>query len=189
MKGKIVILSAPSGTGKSSLIKYLMEKRPDLRLRFSISATSRQPREGEEHGREYYFISPKEFRQKIECGEFVEWEEVYEGTFYGTPGSEVERVAAKGDTLIMDIDVKGGMNVKEKFGNKALSIFVMPPSIKELERRLTGRATDSKDVIAKRLAKAGYELTFAKNFDHVVVNNEFEKAAEEIADLIDKFNS
>lgn len=188
MKGKIIIISAPSGSGKSSIIHKLMDNRKDLRLGFSISATSRSPRKGEQHGREYYFISPEEFKTKIENGEFAEWEEVYEGTYYGTLLSEIQRVTENGDTLIMDVDVMGGMNLKKKFRDKALSIFIMPPSIAELEMRLHKRATDSKEVIARRLAKAGYELTFAKNFDCSVVNADLDKASAEVATLIENFD-
>lgn len=188
MNGKIIILSAPSGTGKSSIIKYLMAEYSDLDLRFSISATSRQPRTGEEHGREYYFLTVEEFRAKIDKEEFVEWEEVYEGTYYGTLVSEVERVVNAGHTLIMDIDVMGSLNMKKRFGDKALSIFILPPSIQELEDRLRNRGTDIEDEIARRLAKAGYEMTFAPQFDDVVINDNFEKAADEVAQKIRDFN-
>lgn len=187
MQGKIIIISAPSGSGKSSIIHKLMEERKDLRLGFSISATSRKPRAGEEHGREYYFLSPEEFKERVEAGHFAEWEEVYEGAYYGTLLSEIERITSRGDTLIMDVDVKGGINLKKQFGDKALSIFIMPPSIAELESRLHKRATDSKEVIAKRVAKAGYELTFAKDFDCSVVNANLEKASAQVAALIEAF--
>lgn len=184
MKGKIIILSAPSGAGKSSIIKYLRKTREDLDLKFSISATSRKPREGEEHGREYYFLSADEFRDKVEKGEFVEWEEVYEGTYYGTLLSEVERVVDAGHTLIMDIDVKGSLNLKKRFGDDALAIFILPPSIQALEERLKNRGTDTEEDVARRLAKAGYEMTFAPQFDCVVVNDDFFKAADEVAEKI-----
>lgn len=187
MSGKIIILSAPSGTGKSSIIKHLMATRPDLDLQFSISATSRKPREGETHEKEYYFLTEEEFCQKAANGEFVEWEEVYEGTYYGTLLSEVESKVAAGHTVIMDIDVKGSLNVKRRFGDKALALFIMPPSVQELEMRLRNRGTDTEDDIARRLAKAGYELTYAPQFDSVVINDDFFRAADEVAEKIEEF--
>lgn len=188
MAGKIIILSAPSGTGKSTIIRHLMATRPDLDLKFSISATSRAPRAGEQHEREYYFLSREEFQKKIEADEFVEWEEVYEGTFYGTLFSEVLNKVEQGHTVIMDIDVKGSLNVKKRFGDQALSLFIMPPSVEELESRLRKRATDSDADVARRLAKAGYEMTFAPKFDSVVVNDDFDLACNEVADKIKRFN-
>ena len=187
MKGKIIILSAPSGTGKSSIIRFLMKERPDLKLHFAISATSRPPRPGEQHAREYYFLTNEEFRAKIDRDEFVEWEEVYEGRYYGTLKSEVERIVDAGDTLIMDIDVKGSLNIKKQFGDDALAIFIMPTSIQELECRLHKRATDSEEEVARRLAKAGYEMTFAPEFDRVIINDDFETAAAETAKAIEEF--
>lgn len=181
-------MSAPSGAGKSSIIKHLMATRPELDLKFSISATSRKPREGEQHEREYYFLSKEEFMEKVVAGEFVEWEEVYEGTYYGTLLSEVVRMVEEGHTVIMDIDVKGSLNVKKRFGDAALAIFIMPPSIQELEMRLRNRGTDSEEEVARRLAKAGYELTFASQFDKVVVNDEFFQAADDVARLIENFH-
>lgn len=185
-KGKIIILSAPSGSGKSTIIGRLMQM-PELNLEFSISATSRAPRGGEQHGREYYFLSPDEFRRRVDNGEFVEWEEVYAGTMYGTLRSEVERVVNSGRNLIMDIDVKGALNVKRIFGNEALAIFIAPPSLEVLEARLRGRNTDSEESIAKRLGKAEYELSFAPEFDRTVVNDDLDKAVKEVADLIKSF--
>lgn len=182
-KGKIIVLSAPSGTGKSSIIKRLLEF-PELHLGFSVSATSRAPRGTEQHGTEYYFISHEEFKRKAEAGDFVEWEEVYPGTCYGTLKSEVKRVTEAGKNLIMDIDVKGGLNVKKCYGDQALTIFILPPSKEELERRLRGRGTDADDVIRKRLDKADYELSFAPQFDVRVVNDDLEKAVEEVRALV-----
>lgn len=189
MKGKIIILSAPSGTGKSTIIKQLMKTRPDLDLHFSISATSRKPREGEKHEREYYFLSDEEFRQKIARGEFVEWEEVYHGTLYGTLESEVNRIIDSGHNLIMDIDVKGSLSMKERYGQEAISIFILPPSVKELENRLKNRGTDTPDDVARRLAKAGFEMTYAPQFDTVVINDNLEQATAEVATRIDEFIS
>ncbi|MDE7161056.1 MAG: guanylate kinase [Muribaculaceae bacterium] len=185
-EGKIIILSAPSGTGKSTIISKLMT-RPELRLKFSVSATSRAPRGEEVHGREYYFLTPEEFGRKVEAGEFVEWEEVYAGTRYGTLRSEIERITSQGSNVIMDIDVKGGLNVKKIFGPRALSIFILPPSHEELERRLRGRGTDSEETILKRLAKADFELGFAPQFDTRVVNGDLETATQQTADLITDF--
>lgn len=182
-KGKIIVLSAPSGTGKSSIIKKLLEY-PELNLGFSISATSRAPRGTEQHGVEYYFISQTEFMKRAESGEFVEWEEVYPGTCYGTLKSEVQRVIDAGKNLIMDIDVKGGLNVKKCYGDQAITIFILPPSKEELERRLRGRGTDAEDLIRKRLDKADYELSFAPQFDVTIVNDDLDKAVSEVRELV-----
>lgn len=186
MKGKIIILSAPSGTGKSTIISRLMT-RPELRLGFSISATSRKPRGQEQDGREYFFLTPEEFSRRVEAGEFVEWEEVYAGTCYGTLLSEVERVTGSGHNLIMDVDVKGALNIKKRFGDDALAVFVMPPDISTLERRLIARATDAPEVIARRLEKAEYEISFADRFDKVVVNDDLDKAVAEVEENIRGF--
>ena len=186
--GKIIILSAPSGSGKSTIIKRLME-HPELKLGFSISATSRAPRGEEKHGVDYYFLSDEEFVSKIKNGEFLEWEEVYLNTHYGTLESEVERVIGKGNNLIMDVDVKGALNIKKKYADEALSIFIMPPDRETLRNRLEARGTDSSEMIAKRLEKAGYEITFAKDFDTVVINKDLEMAVKETYDKIFDFIS
>ena len=183
MNGKIIILSAPSGCGKSTIIRRLLT-HPELHLGFSISATSRAPRGVETDGVEYYFLSPAEFKRRAEAGEFVEWEEVYPGTCYGTLLSEVERVTKDGRNLIMDVDVKGGLNIKRHFGERAVSIFILPPSKEELERRLRSRATDSDEQIERRLAKADFELGFAPQFDFSVVNDELSRAVEEVENII-----
>lgn len=182
-KGKIIVLSAPSGTGKSSIIKKLMEN-PELKLGFSISATSRAPRGTERHGVEYYFITHEEFMRRAAGGEFVEWEEVYPGTCYGTLESEVKRVTDAGLNLIMDIDVKGGLNVKKRFGDQATTIFILPPSKEELERRLRGRGTDAEDIIRKRLDKADFELSHAPQFDIRIVNDDLDEAVAAVREVI-----
>lgn len=186
VRGKIFVLSAPSGTGKSSIISRIIN-RDDLRLRFSISATSRSPRGEEKNGVEYYFLNSEEFSAKVEAGEFVEWEEVYPGCCYGTLVSEIDRICDAGFNVIMDIDVKGALNVKRRFGDDALTIFILPPSKEELERRLRGRATDSEETIARRLAKADFELSHAPEFDCQVVNDDLDHASDEVASLIEDF--
>lgn len=185
-KGKIIILSAPSGTGKSTIIGRLM-KIPGLQLGFSISATSREPRGSEQNGREYYFLSSEEFDRRIRDNQFVEWEEVYPGTKYGTLVNEVERVTTSGLNLIMDIDVKGALNVKKKYGENALSIFILPPSIEALEERLRLRNTDSDESVKKRIDKAELEMSFAPQFDNSVVNDDLNKAVDEVETIIRKF--
>lgn len=185
-KGKLIVISAPSGCGKSTIIKQIIDDER-LKLGFSISATSRKPREGEEHGVHYYFISDEEFLQLIKEDKFVEWEEVYAGTHYGTLVSEVDRVTGEGRNLILDIDVKGGVNVKERFGEEALSLFIMPPSVDELGKRLRGRATDSEETILKRLAKAEYEIGFAPQYDTVIINDDLDTAVEEVRSAILNF--
>ena len=185
MKGKLIIISAPSGTGKSSIIQYLLDK--ELPLQFSISATSRAPRGEEQHGIHYYFFTPDEFRSHIELGNFLEYEEVYANKFYGTLKSEIERITQTGHNLIFDVDVVGGCNIKKIYGERALSIFIEPPSIKELRRRLEKRNTDSPEVIEKRLEKAEYELSFASKFDVVVVNDDLSKAQKETLEIVTGF--
>lgn len=188
MKGKIIILSAPSGSGKSTIIGKVIDN-PDLRLGFSISATSRKPREGEAHGKDYFFLTPEEFEEKVNKGEFIEWEEVYKGTRYGTLESEIKRVTSNGLNLIMDVDVKGALNIKKKYGNEALTVFIMPPDIETLEKRLRTRATDSEETILKRLAKAEFEMGFADQFDKVIVNDKLDKAVKETYQTVMDFIS
>ncbi|MDR1202230.1 MAG: guanylate kinase, partial [Tannerellaceae bacterium] len=178
MSGKLILFSAPSGSGKSTIINYLLQQ--DLRLCFSVSATSRLPRGEEQHGVAYHFLSPEEFRKRIEKGDFLEYEEVYSGTFYGTLKEEVERILERGDNVILDLDVVGGCRIKESYGDRVLSIFIQPPSIDELRKRLTGRGTDAPGVIESRIAKAEYEMTFAGRFDVVIVNDDLAKAQEKV---------
>ncbi|AHF11536.1 guanylate kinase [Barnesiella viscericola DSM 18177] len=184
-RGKLIIFSAPSGSGKSTIIQSLLNR--DLNLSFSISATSRAPRGTEKNGVEYYFISPEEFRRRIANGEFLEYEEVYAGKYYGTLKSEVERILDSGRNVIFDVDVVGGLNIKKYYGNQALALFIQPPSIEELKRRLNHRATDAPEVIASRIAKAEYELSFAPKFDRIIVNDILEKAQEEAYQTIRQF--
>lgn len=183
--GKLVIFSAPSGSGKTTIVRELLQRFPQFE--FSISATSRQPRGKEQHGIDYYFLSSDEFRQRVERDEFVEWEEVYAGTCYGTLKSEVERIWAKGNVIVFDVDVMGGINLKRLFGEDACSIFIMPPSIEELERRLRGRGTDSEEVIQKRIGKAEFELSKSPDFDYTVVNDVLADAVNEATDIINNF--
>lgn len=186
-KGSLLIFSAPSGSGKSTIIQWLMNEHPELKLAFSISATSRPPRGTEQNGVEYFFLSPDEFRQKIQDDEFLEYEEVYQDRFYGTLKKQVERQLEAGQNVVFDVDVKGGCNIKEFYGDRAMSLFIQPPSIEELRRRLINRGTDDMEQIEKRLAKADYELTFASRFDHIVVNDILEDAENEALCLINEF--
>ena len=183
---KLIIFSAPSGSGKSTSINYLLTQ-PQLRLAFSISATSRAPRGTERDGVEYFFLTPDEFRRRIEAGEFLEYEEVYKDRFYGTLKSQVEKQLQEGENVIFDVDVVGGCNIKHFYGDRALSVFIQPPSIEELRKRLEGRGTDAQDVIESRLAKAAYELTFAPKFDRVIINDDLEKAKAEALQVITEF--
>ena len=184
-KGKVIIFSAPSGSGKSTIVNALLARME--RLEFSISATSRAPRGEERHGREYYFLTSDEFARRIERGDFVEWEEVYAGTCYGTLRAELQRIWEAGNVIVFDIDVKGGINLKRQFGDEALAIFVMPPSIEELERRLRRRGTESEDTIKKRIGRAELELSFAPQFDKIIVNDDLEKAIDRTEAAIRKF--
>ena len=183
--GKLVIFSAPSGSGKTTIVRELLKRFPCFE--FSISATSRAPRGVEKHGVDYYFLSNDEFRERVARNEFVEWEEVYQGTCYGTLRSEMERIWANGNVIIFDVDVMGGINLKRIFGDDACSIFIMPPSVEELERRLRGRGTDSEEVILKRIGKAEFELSKAPEFDYTVVNDDLQVAVEQTASIIENF--
>lgn len=185
MPNKTVIFSAPSGSGKSTIVHHILELHPEME--FSVSAASRSPRGSEQDGIDYYFITPEEFRQKIENNEFVEYEQVYEGRYYGTLKKEVQRIWDKGNVIIFDVDVKGGINLKKYFGNQALSVFIQAPSIDELRRRLVNRGTDSEADIEARVAKAAEEMTFADKFDYILINDELEKAFEDIDKVVNDF--
>lgn len=185
MNGKLIIFSAPSGSGKSTIINFLLKQ--GLNLRFSISATSRPPRGTEQNGVEYFFLSPEEFKEGIANNEFVEYEEVYPGRFYGTLKSQVEKQLAEGQNIIFDVDVVGGCNIKRFYGDRALSVFIQPPSIEELRKRLEGRGTDSPETINSRIAKAEFELSYAPKFDIVVVNDQLEKAEAQTLEAIRNF--
>ena len=186
MEKKLLIFSAPSGSGKSTIINWLMQ-HPDLHLAFSISCTSRAPRGTEQNGVEYFFLTPEEFRERIANNEFLEYEEVYKDRFYGTLKQQVENQLQKGENVVFDLDVKGGCNIKRFYGDRALSIFIQPPSIDALRQRLVGRATDTPEVIEDRLARASYELTFAPQFDRVVVNDDLDKAKAETLAIVREF--
>jgi len=183
--GKLLIFSAPSGSGKSTIVNYLLSQ--NLNLHFSISATSRPPRGNEKDGIEYYFLTPEEFRNKIANNEFLEYEEVYADRYYGTLKSEVQRIQDKGGNVIFDVDVVGGCNIKKYFGDKALAVFIEPPSIEELKIRLEKRGTDSPEVILSRIEKAEYELTFAPQFDIIIRNDDLDKAKVEALAIVTKF--
>lgn len=183
--GKVVIFSAPSGSGKTTIVRALLERYPQLE--FSISATSRAPRECERHGKDYYFFTQEEFTQAVAENRFVEWEEVYKGTCYGTLRSEVERIWAKGHVIVFDVDVIGGLNLRRIFGDDACAIFIMPPSIEELRHRLESRGTDAPEVINRRVAKAEFELTKASEFDHVVLNDRLEDAIDKTTRILENF--
>ncbi len=185
-KGKIIVVSAPSGSGKSTIINSILDAG-DIDLRFSISATNRSPREGETHGVHYYFMTTEEFRSAIANGEFVEWEQVYPGRYYGTLRSQVVKAADEGHNVILDIDVKGALSVKEQFGDRALTIFIKAPTVEDLRERLVARGTDKPEVIAERLAKAEYEMSFAPRMDAVVVNDDLDKAIADTRRLINDF--
>ena len=177
-KGKLIIVSAPSGSGKSTIVQWLMTEHPELRLYFSVSATSRPPRGTEQHGVEYFFLSPDEF---------LEFEEVYQDRYYGTLKEQVERQREQGQNVVFDVDVKGGVNIKKYYGDRALSLFIQPPSVEELRRRLEGRATDTPEAIRERLAKAEYEMTFAPQFDRIIVNDDLDVAKQETLRVVSDF--
>lgn len=185
--GKCIIFSAPSGSGKSTIVQWLMTEHPELKLAFSISATSRPPRGTEQHGVEYFFLSPEEFRSRIARNEFLEYEEVYQDRFYGTLKEQVENQLMSGQNVVFDVDVKGGCNIKSYYGQRALSIFIQPPSVDELRRRLLNRGTDSMEQIEQRVDKAEYEMSFAPQFDSIVTNDNLDLAKEQTLDLLCKF--
>ena len=187
MKGKMLIVSAPSGSGKSTIVNWLMKEHPELRLYFSISCTSRAPRGEEKDGVEYFFLTPEAFKEKIANEEFLEYEEVYENRFYGTLKAQVERQREAGQNVVFDVDVKGGVNIKKHYGDDALSLFIQPPSVAELRKRLEHRGTDTPEAIEQRLAKAEYELTFASQFDQVIVNDDLETAKQETYRIVSEF--
>ena len=185
-EGKLFVFSAPSGSGKTTIVHHLL-KQPALNLDFSISATSRDKRGKEIHGKDYYFISAKDFQKHISNDDFIEWEEVYTNNYYGTLKAEIERIWSLGKHVIFDIDVVGGLNIKQQFPKQTLAIFVQPPSIEEMERRLRGRQTDSEEKIKERVAKAEKELKFAKDFDVILVNDNLEDAKAEAYKLVENF--
>lgn len=182
---KVVIFSAPSGSGKSTIVSHILKLHPELE--FSVSAASRAPRGKEKNGVDYWFISADEFRKRIADGEFVEYEEVYPGSFYGTLKSEVERIWNKGNAIIFDVDVKGGVNLKKYFGDRAMSVFIQAPSVEVLRQRLINRATDSPEAIERRVAKAGEEMAYADKFDHIIVNDDLQKAYADAENLVGDF--
>lgn len=186
MSGKAIIFSAPSGSGKTTIVRHLLNTNPDLG--FSISASTRDKRgRKEEHGKDYYFLTPEEFKKKIDNDEFIEWEEVYEGNYYGTLKTEIQRIWDEGKNVIFDVDVKGGLALKKYFGDKALSIFVKVPSMEILEQRLRGRGTESHASLSQRLFKAKFEMTFADKFDVVLVNEDLDKSLAEAQRLYEAF--
>ena len=183
--GKVLIFSAPSGSGKTTIVRHLLERFPELE--FSISATSRAPRGAERDGVDYYFMDDAEFRARVEQGEFVEWEEVYAGTCYGTLRAEIDRIWDREHVVVFDVDVVGALNIKKLFGDQALSIFIMPPSVEVLRARLEGRGTDSPEAIERRLAKAEQEIGYAPKFDRVVVNDDLQAAYAEAVQVVGDF--
>lgn len=185
-QGKLIVFSAPSGAGKTTIVHHLLSL-PELKLAFSVSAASRAKRPNETDGKDYYFLSADEFKRRIAAGDFLEWEEVYENQFYGTLRSEIDRIHAEGKHVIFDVDVVGGLNIKKQFGDRALAIFVQPPSVEELERRLRSRSTESEESLAKRVGKATKELAFAEQFDVILVNDDLEAAKAKAVELVRNF--
>lgn len=180
---KIIIITAPSGAGKTSIVHYLLKKYP-LQLAFSVSATTRKARSNEENGKDYYFISEEDFKDKIRTNEFVEWEMVYEGKYYGTLQAELERIWNKGRTPVLDIDVKGALRIQQRYPHCSISIFVQPPSVDELRKRLQSRGTESKESLEARVNKASYELSFKEHFNYIIINKELGAACNEAEQLI-----
>lgn len=185
-KGKIIIISAPSGCGKSTIINALL-KRDEIDMQFSVSATNRPPRDGEVHGVNYYFLTDDDFKKAISQGDFVEYEEVYPGRYYGTLKSEIARIVDGGHNVVLDIDVKGGVNVKRMYGDEAVSVFIQPPSVEALRSRLVGRGTETEDAIEQRVARAEFEIGYAPQFDHTVVNDDLTEAIENVSKILKEF--
>lgn len=185
-ENKIIIIAAPSGAGKTSVVRHLLKSMPD-KLAFSISCATRQPRNNEQHGVDYYFISPDEFKDRINTNEFAEWEMVYAGKYYGTLKSELQRIWNLQKTPLLDVDVKGGLNVQSQYPKQSLSLFIEPPSIAELEKRLRSRGTETPESLRSRISKASYELTFKSKFDHIIVNDKLERACAEAENLVREF--
>lgn len=185
MQGKVIIVSAPSGAGKTSIVRHLLEEVPELK--FSISATTRHKRDYEEDGKDYYFITPENFKERLANDEFLEWQEVYKDQFYGSLKSEVERIWKNGGTVIFDVDVLGGLNIKKFYGDKALAVFIEPPTIEELVNRLKKRGTETEESLKKRVDKAEYEMSFADQFDKIVLNDDLKTAQQEMIDLVQDF--
>ncbi len=185
-KGKIIIISAPSGCGKSTIINALL-KRGEIDMQFSVSATNRPPRDGEVHGVNYYFLTDDDFKKAISQGDFVEYEEVYPGRYYGTLKSEIARIVDGGHNVVLDIDVKGGVNVKRMYGDEAVSVFIQPPSVEALRSRLVGRGTETEDAIEQRVARAEFEIGYAPQFDRIVVNDDLTEAIENVSKILKEF--
>ncbi|MCM1050501.1 MAG: guanylate kinase [Paenibacillus sp.] len=185
-KGKVIIISAPSGCGKSTIINALLD-RGEVDMQFSVSATNRKPREGEKHGVNYYFLTDEEFNKAITGNEFVEYEEVYPGRYYGTLKSEISRIVDEGHNVVLDIDVKGGVNVKRMYGDEAVSIFIQPPSVEALRLRLEGRGTETPEAIDQRVARAEFEISYAPQFDHTVINDDLSEAIDNVSRILKDF--